>query len=139
MGVQVSCGIHTKVSEEDRLLGDARGHPRHHSGPVQVERSSDHRGEGDAGSYPSAAVDTAEVFGIQFYGIPEREECNDDLRAARKFEVSIWEPALLGDRILREHSRVTGESDTEVYPRARETEDKVSSKEYENSFKGKAR
>lgn len=121
MGVQVSCSIHAKVSKEDRLLGEARGYPRHHPGSVQVERSSDHRGEGDAGSYTAAAVDPAEVFGVEFYGIPEKEECNDDLRAARKFEVSIRESALLGDRILREYSRVTGESDREVYPRAGET------------------
>ena len=121
MGVQVSCSIHAKVSKEDRLLGDAGRYPGHHPRSVQVERSRDHRREGDAGSYPSAAVDTAKVFGIQFYGIPEREECNDDLRAARKFEVSIREPALLGDRVLREYSRVTGKGNTEVYPRARET------------------
>ena len=118
--MHVSCSIHARVSKEDRLLGDTRGHLRHHPGSVQVERSSDHRGDGDAGSYPSAVVDPAEVFGIEFYRLPKREECDDDLCAARKFEVSIWEPVLLGDRILCEHSRVTGENDTEVYPRAGE-------------------
>lgn len=31
MGVQVSCGIHTQVPEEDRLLGNAGRHPGHHT------------------------------------------------------------------------------------------------------------
>ncbi len=62
MGVQVSCGIHTKVPEEDRLLGNAGRYPRHYPGSVQVEGSSDHRGESDAGPHPSAAVDSTEVF-----------------------------------------------------------------------------
>ena len=79
------------------------------------------KGKGNAGPHPSVAVDTTEVFRIQFHGVSEGKKCDDDFRAARKFEVSIREAALLGDRILREHSGVTGESDTEVYPRARET------------------
>lgn len=34
MGVQVSCSVHAKVSEENRLLGDAGRYPRYHPGPM---------------------------------------------------------------------------------------------------------
>ena len=34
MGVQASCSVHAKVSEENRLLGDAGRYPRYHPGPM---------------------------------------------------------------------------------------------------------
>ena len=87
MGVQVSCGIHTEVPEEDRLLGDAGGYPRYHPGLMQVERGGNYRRESDARPYPSAAVDSTEVFRVKFYGVSGGEKCNDDIRATRKFKV----------------------------------------------------
>ena len=62
-----------------------------------MERSSNYRGEGNAGPHPSGVVDTTEVFRIQLHGISEREKCDDDFRASRKFEVQIWEPAFPGN------------------------------------------
>lgn len=87
MGVQVSCGIHTQVPEKDRLLGNAGRHPGHHPGFMQMERCGNIGGEGNAGPHPSAAVDTAEIFRIQFREVSEGKKRDDDLRAARKFEV----------------------------------------------------
>ena len=87
MGVQVSCSIHTKVPKENRLLGDARGHPRHYPRSMQVERRGDHWRESNAGSYPSAAVDPTEVFRVEFYGVSEGEKRDDDFRASHEFEV----------------------------------------------------
>ena len=47
--------------------------------PVQVERSRDHRGEGNGGSYPSAGVNTTKVERIELHGVLEREERADDI------------------------------------------------------------
>ena len=87
MGMQVSRGIHTEISKKDRLLGNAGRYPGYNPGFMQVERCSYIRGESNAGPHPSAVVDTAQIFSIQLHGIPEREKCDDDLRAAREFEV----------------------------------------------------
>ena len=87
MGVQVSRSIHAKVSKENRLLGDAGGHPRHYPRFMQVERRGDHRRESDAGPYPSVAIDSTEVFRVELHGISEGEKRDDDLRASRKFKV----------------------------------------------------
>lgn len=121
MGVQVSHRIYTQVSEENRLLGNERRYPGYYPGPVQVERGDDHRGKSDAGSHTSAAVDPAKIFGIQLHGISEREKCDDDFRAARKFEVQIWQQTFLGNGVLCQHSRYPGESSEEVHTRTRET------------------
>ena len=79
MGMQVSCGIHAQVPEEDRLLGNAGGYPEHHPGFMQMEGSSNFGGEGNAGPHPSGVVDTTEVFRIQLHGISEGEKCDDEL------------------------------------------------------------
>lgn len=59
MGVQVSHRICAQIPAEDRLLGDAGGHPGHHPGFMQMERRSDSGRESDAGPYPSSLVDSA--------------------------------------------------------------------------------
>ena len=64
MGVQVSRSIHAKVSKENRLLGDAGGHPR----SMQMKRCGDHRRKSHARPYSPAAVDPAKVFRVEFYG-----------------------------------------------------------------------
>ena len=87
MGVQVSYSIHTKVSKENRLLGDARGHPRHYPRSMQVERRGDHRRKSHAGPYSPAAVDPAKVLYVEFYGVSEGEKRDDDFRASHEFEV----------------------------------------------------
>ena len=82
-GEQVSCGIHTKVSKEDGLLGNMGGYP----GSVQVERCGNHRRERNAGPYSSVMIDSTKVFRVKFHGISEGEGRDDDIRAIRKFEV----------------------------------------------------
>lgn len=52
-----------------------------------MEGCSNFGGKGNAGPYPSAVIDTAQIFGIQLHGISEGVKYDDDLRAARKFEV----------------------------------------------------
>lgn len=52
-----------------------------------MERRGNHRRESNAGPHSSAAVNSAEVFRVQLYGISEGEKCDDDIRASREFEV----------------------------------------------------
>ena len=55
------------------------------------------------------------------YSILEREKRNDDLRTTCKFEVQVWKPKLLGNRILRKHSGPQHCNRAEIYSRTRET------------------
>lgn len=52
------------------------------------------------GPHTHACRDTSQILGIQFYGIPEREEQPDDI-----WEVSIPEPEVLVQMVLRLHCR----------------------------------
>lgn len=69
-----------------------------------MEGGRDDRAEGDGGSYPFAGVDPAEVQRVEFHGVSEGEECAEDLRSACELEIQIWEPTLLDERLLCEHS-----------------------------------
>ena len=79
--------LYSKISKENRLLGDARGYPGHYPRSMQVERCGNYRRESDASPYPSVIVDSTEVFRVKFYGIFEGEKRDDDFRASRKFKV----------------------------------------------------
>ena len=87
MGVQVSQSIYAKVSKENRLLGDAGGHPGYYPGSMQVEGCGDHRRKSHARPYSPAAVDSTKIFRVEFYGVSEGEKRDDDFRASREFEV----------------------------------------------------
>ena len=54
---------------------------------MQVERRNDYRRESNAGPYPSAIIDSTEVFRVKFQGVSEGEKRDDDFRESRKFEV----------------------------------------------------
>ena len=69
-----------------------------------MEGGGNHRRESNGRSYPSASINPAEDKCIEFHGIPEGEECADDIRSACEPEVQVREPALLGERVLCEHS-----------------------------------
>ena len=56
-----------------------------------------------------------------FMGVLKRKKYDENIREVFKFKVQIWQPAFLGNRVLRQYSRVTGEGPEEVYSRARET------------------
>ena len=57
------------------------------------------------GSYPHACEYPAKVQCVPGDGVSEGKEQSDDLRKIREFKVQVWEPALLGERVLRGHGR----------------------------------
>ena len=68
-----------------------------------MEGGRDHRREGNVGSHTPAGINSPKDECIKFHGIPEREECDDDLRSACELEIQVWEQALLVAGILCEH------------------------------------
>ena len=49
-----------------------------------MERRGNQRREYDARSYSSAAVDSTKNEHIKFYGISQREKCDDDIATRRR-------------------------------------------------------
>ena len=88
---------------------------------MQMERCGDHRRAHDAGSYTPSCECAAQIQYLTVHGILEREKRNDDLRTTCKFEVQVWKPKLLGNRILRKHSGPQHCNRAEIYSRTRET------------------
>ena len=68
-----------------------------------MERCGDTGRSLDAGPYPNVGGDSTEVQCIAVYGVFERQERHDDIRATCEPEVQIRQPALLGGRVLCEH------------------------------------
>ena len=118
MDVQISHHIYTEVQKEDNLQPVQRKHRANPKGSMQMERSGDHRGEGYGGSYPFAGKHTAEVKCVEFHGLPEGEECVDDLRSTSELKIQVWKPALLVAGLLCEHSRIERSDHSEVCARA---------------------
>lgn len=142
MGVQGSCGIHAEVSKKDRRLGDAGRYPGHHPGSLQVERRGNYRGESNAGPYPSAIINSTEVFRIKFHGVSEGEKRDDDFErhanlkykfGNRHFWATGYHVSTMGiqEKALRRY--------IQEQEKQNQIEDKISAKENENPFKGQAR
>ena len=140
MGVQVSHRIYAQVSKENSLLGNERRYSGYHPGPVQVERGNDHRGKSDAGSHSSAAVDPTKIFGIQLHGISERAMMIFERHANLKYKFGnrhFWATGYyvstvgIQEKALRKYIQEQEKQDQMI--------DKISTKEYENPFKGQAR
>ena len=79
-----------------------------------MERGRDYRREGNGGSYPFAGVDTAKDECVEFHGISEGQERNDDLRSTCEPEIQIWKPTLLVAGVLCEYSGVERSDHSEV-------------------------
>ena len=105
---------------------------------MQVERCSAHQRESNAGPYPSAALNPAEVFRVEFYG-----KCTMmifERHANLKYEFGnryFWTTGYyvstvdIQEKTLRKYIQEQEKQD--------QIEDKVSTKEYENPFKSQAR
>ena len=64
MSVQVSYGIHTKISKEDRLLGDAGRYLGYYLEFLQMERCGGFGEKSDVKPHSSDAIDTTPIFCI---------------------------------------------------------------------------
>src|SRR5687767_13037578 len=74
--MQISCGVHTEVSEEDVVWADTTGVGRSISGTGEAEgRAGDRRAFNDR-SCAYADVDPAEIFSGAGDGFCERQECH---------------------------------------------------------------
>ena len=69
-----------------------------------MERSGNPRGRNLSGSRTHAGKYSAEGIGVEFYGIPEREEQSDDLRTIREPEIQVQGKRILVPRIIRRYS-----------------------------------
>ena len=117
MGLQISCGIHTKVSTENTIQSVKKRYTADNKRFVQVERRRDNRRKHDARSCASVIKYTAENEYIELHGIPEGEERNDDIRATCKPKIQVRKQKFLGNRILCKYSRNQYCNDTKIYPR----------------------
>ena len=55
-----------------------------------MERRGDSIWKYDAGPYPSTCFNPPEDKRVAIYGLSERKKCDDDIRAAWKFEIQVW-------------------------------------------------
>ena len=78
MGVQVSHRVQSEVSQEDHLQPVAWGYTTVYPGSVQMERCGDIGGAYDAQPCTSAVVDHAEILRLQFHGVSQRKNSDDD-------------------------------------------------------------
>ena len=105
------------TQQKDRRLGDAGRYPGHHPGSLQVERRGNYRGESNAGPYPSAIINSTEVFRIKFHGVSEGEKRDDDFERHANLKYKFGNRHFWG-----EYHGYPGESPEKVYSRTRETE-----------------
>ena len=98
--MQVSSGVCTKVQKVDHIWEDQVGCGTDTEHAVQEERDRNHRSGVLQRSCAYAGKDTAQVQRVGDHGVSEREKLADDIRAARKPKVQIWEPSFLVQGIL---------------------------------------
>ena len=81
-----------------------------------LEKGEYHRSRSMPGSYPYAGRNSAEVCGVEFHGILEREKQPDDLRKIPRAEIQIQESGILVPGILRGHGGDECKEDRRVHP-----------------------
>ena len=79
MGMQVPHRVQSEVSKKDHRQPITSGYTAVYPGFVQMEGRGDIGGSYDARPCTSAVVDTAEILCLQFYGVSQRKNSDDDL------------------------------------------------------------
>ena len=69
MGMQISCGVHSEVSQEKHLWVGQEGTGSDYPGISTAEGEQSGGGASDGGSCSYAVVDTTEVLGIGGGGV----------------------------------------------------------------------
>jgi putative transposase len=137
--VQISHSVHAEIQKEDHIQQVQGKHCADTEGSVQMEGGRDHRGESAGGSYSFAGEHTTEVQYIELHGVSEGEECADDLGPACKLEYKygnrhFWSQGYYVSTVGLNEARIA------KYVREQETQDqmmdKISTKEYEDPFRG---
>jgi hypothetical protein len=76
--MQISCGIHPKVSQEKHLRVAEKIVRADHPGFGSAERERSGGGASDGRPCAHAVVDTTEVLGLRGGGVYQRQECHHD-------------------------------------------------------------
>jgi len=82
---------------------------------MQAARSGNSRRSCDVGSHPSTADDSTETQCSPHDRISEREVSNPDIQRLSAGEEEFYRQALLGKRVLCEHSWIRGKADSRLY------------------------
>ena len=77
----------SKIQKENNIQSISKGLARHHKNTLQIQRSRNNRRAYDARPCTSTAQHTTKNEYSEFYGIPERKKCFDDVRQTRKLKV----------------------------------------------------
>src|SRR5229473_3644864 len=100
MGMQISRGVYTEVSEESVVSTVAEGTRNGVSGIGQTAGERSAGGASDGRSCAYAALDTAEAFGFGGDGIRERQKRYSRCTGVCWPEAEFCGPALLGEGLL---------------------------------------
>src|SRR6266540_5234778 len=120
MGMQISCGVHPKVSEESVVstveAGTGNGVSR--TGATTGER--DYRGAPDGRSCAHVDLDSAEAFGVIPDGVHQRQECDSHRAGVCWAEAQLCGTTLLGARVLGINGGKERSRGAPLHPRAGE-------------------
>ena len=115
MGLQISYSVCAKVSQERNIWAVESRDRSDIKRAVREKGSRDSRSNSMCGPHTHVGKDTSKNVCFQFRGIFERQKHADDIREARKFEISLWKQTFLVQRILCEYSGVEQREDRKVY------------------------
>lgn len=89
MELQISYSVCTEVPKKSVFWREKGSNREDPEAAVRVEGNRNPRSGNLSGSCTYAGEHTAEGIGIRLYGIPERKEQSDDLRAVREPEIQV--------------------------------------------------
>lgn len=116
MGLQISRGLHTEMSEKDAVFPTA---PAPWRGVSQAGSAEGVQGGGrtfDARSCTYDAVDPAEVRGVASGWVHQGQECDSSCKSLWGAQAQLRRPALLSEGLLCIDSRARRGGDTAVHP-----------------------
>ena len=87
--LQISYCVCTEIPQKSILRTETVGDRRNSKNAMQLEKGEHHRSRSMSGSYSYAGRDSAEVRGVEFHGILEREKQPDDLRKISEVKIQV--------------------------------------------------
>src|SRR3984885_5890998 len=115
VGVQISCCVHSQVSQEDTLWGVETTPRGGVSQTGAAKGKPDRRRAPDAGSRSHDDFDSAEIRGLSGGRIYQRQECDPFGPCIRGEEAQFCGTAFLGEGVLRLDRRSRRSRDTGVH------------------------
>ncbi len=100
MGMQISCGLHPKVSEEIDLRLGTKGAGVDYTGTGSAERGFCGGGAPEVRPCAHAVVDSTEVFGFSGGRVYQGEECDSDSAEIHGSDAEFCGSEFLGSGVL---------------------------------------